>query len=254
MRIAYLGVQFELTRRCNQNCLHCCRGNSQDLDLSTDVVDAFFDKNDIHSIGSLKFSGGEPTLNGKILEYLITQLVERNIEVFSFMVTINGLSYSESLVTGLNKLNEHCKKYQKRSDREQCGILFVSQSQYHQPALKDVIERFSELPYFIAPIGIDEIESEHLLSYGNAAKNNLTTNQPNLEEVTNYDKSIKITEHEGETFIVFKNQYISSNGNVLTDGCISYDMMDKYHIGNVMEKSMIEMYSEQPKILQLKNR
>lgn len=251
MKIAYSGLQFELTRRCNQSCLHCCRGESQNLDLSEKIVDAFFDKNEVHSINTLKFSGGEPTLNGEILEYLVERLASSNIDVHSFMLSINGLNYSESFVRGLYKLNEHCKKFQTRP-RERCGTFWVSQSQYHQPAVQEVINQFSELPFFIVPTRIDFIEPEHLLPYGNAAKNNLTNNQPNLEEVVDYDKSIKIVEYKGETFLVFNYQYISSNGNVLTDGCISYDMMDKYHIGNVTEKSMIEMYSEQPKILQLK--
>lgn len=253
MRIAYSGIQFELTRRCTQNCLHCCRGECQNLDLSEKIVDAFFYRNEIHSISTIKFSGGEPTLNGEILEYLVEILVEKNVDVYSFMLSINGLSYSDSFARGLNKLNEHCKKFSVR-ERERCGTLFVSQTQYHKKALEEVIAKFSKFPYFIVPTGVEIIKPEHLLPYGNAAKNNLTTNQPDLEEVMNYDKSIKIVEHNGESFLVFNHQYISSNGNVLTDGCISYDMMDKYHIGNVMEQSMVEMYGNQPKMLQFRKK
>lgn len=250
MKIVYSSIQFELTRKCNQSCLHCCRGESQNLDLSQDVIDAFVDKNDIHSISSLKFSGGEPTLNGEALEYLVKRLIEKQIEVNSFILSINGLSYNKVLADALTELNQYCGKFSLRP-RERYGTLFVSQSQYHKEASQEVIDKFSQLPYFIAPRRIDKIEPQHLLPYGNAAKNNLTTNQPSIDEIIDYDKSINITEYQGETFLVFNYQYISSNGNVLTDGCISYDMMDKYHIGNVMDKSMIEMYSEQPKMLKL---
>lgn len=249
MRIVYSSIQFELTRRCNQSCDHCCRGKSQSVDLSKEVVDAFFDKNDIYSINDLKFSGGEPTLNGSMLEYIVDKIIEKNIPVYHFALSINGLSYSEELVNGLNKLNEYCKQFDTSDLKfERYGFLFISQSQYHRKACDEVIEKLKELPYFLPPNGVNYIESDNLLPYGNAYKNNLTSNIPNIEEVTDYDSTVKIVEYEGEEFIVFKHQYISSNGYVLTDGCISYDMMDKYHIGNVLEKSMIEMFDKKAKI------
>ena len=68
MKLSYSNLQIELTRRCNQECAHCCRGDAQDLDLTEEIVDAFFEKNEFHSFGRLLFSGGEPTLNGKLLE------------------------------------------------------------------------------------------------------------------------------------------------------------------------------------------
>ena len=53
---------------------------------------------------------------------------------------------------------------------------------------------------------------------------------------------------------MFEYQYISSNGNILTDGCVSYDIMDSYHIGNVLEKPILEIFSKQPKMLNLKKK
>lgn len=253
MRIAYSNIQFELTRRCNQSCLHCCRGKSQNLDLTQEVIDAFFDMNEIHSINTLRFSGGEPTLNGEALEYLVERLSKKNIETNTFILSINGLNYNESFVKGLNKLSDHCSKFA-RIPRKNYGILFVSQSQFHQKAVVEVIKKFSELSYFIVPSEIQTIDTECLLPYGNAAENKLTTNQPNIDEVIDYDKSIEIVEREGETFLEFNKQYISSNGNILVDGCISYDMMDIYQIGNVKEKSMVDIYSNQPKMLQLRKK
>jgi sulfatase maturation enzyme AslB (radical SAM superfamily) len=230
--------------------LHCCRGDSQNLDLSKNIIDSFIDKNVIYLINTLKFSGGEPTLNGEALEYLVNRLIEKQIIVRSFMMSINGLSYSKELVNALNRLNQYCGRFAE-TPGEQYGSLFVSQTQYHKKASQEVIDKFSQLPYFAVPRGIQKIEPEDLLPYGNAVKNKLTTNQPNIAEIMDYDKDINIVEYQGETFLVFASQYISSNGNVLNNGCMSYDMMDKYHIGNVTEKSMIEMYSEQPKMLGL---
>lgn len=252
MKIVYSRLQFELTRRCNQNCNHCCRGESQNLDLSKDVVDTFFDKNDIHSINHLMFSGGEPTLNGKMLEYIVDKIISKNIPVFWFELSINGLSYSEELVRGLNKLNEYCKNFSNTSSLHRYGGLLVSQTQYHKEAKNDVLEKFSQLPYFIPPNGIDYISSEYLLPYGNALKNRLSSSVQELSGLMDYESSIKITEFNGDNFLVCNYHYISSNGNLLLDGCLSYDMMDKYSIGNVLEKSILDIYSENVKVLSLK--
>lgn len=149
-------IQFELTRRCNQSCMHCCRGESQKIDLTKEVVDAFFDKNDIYSICDLKFSGGEPTLNGEMLEYIVDKIIEKGIIVYWFTLSINGLSYNESFKRGLIKLNEYCKKLDNKK-RDAYGMLMVSQTQYHKSAEKDILTKFKDLPFFIKPIGITYI-------------------------------------------------------------------------------------------------
>ena len=111
------------------------------------------------------------------------------------------------------------------------------------------MNRFSQLPFFIVPNGIEKIANENLLPYGNAIKNNLTIKEPDISGITN-NKDIKVVEYEGQTYQVFEYQYISSNGNVLNDGCMSYDMMDKYSVGNVNGQSITDMYKS--KILEYK--
>lgn len=250
MKIIYNSIQFELTRRCNQECKHCLRGKSQDVDISKEVIDAFFDNNDIYEITNLFFSGGEPTLNGEMLEYIVDKIIEKNIIVLHFVLSINGLSYSEDLVNGLKKLNDYCRKispYKRKYSRY--GTLFISQSQYHKPACESVMKKLDDLPFFIRPVGIDYIESDNLLPYGNAYENHLTKNKPDIKYVTNYEETVKEKEYEGEKYLVIDCCYISSNGNVLKDGCISYEMMDEYMIGNVLDKTIEQMYTQDIKTL-----
>ena len=159
MKIYYSRLQIELTRRYNQSCAHCCRGEAQNVDLTKEIIDDLFEKNDIYYIGTLLFSGGEPTLNGEILEYTVDKIIEKEIMIDRFLFGINGLSYSEAFVNGLNKLQNYILLKSERP-RRQAGILMVSQDQFHQKADPKVIEKLQSLSYF-SPIDKQETKEEN---------------------------------------------------------------------------------------------
>ena len=54
-------IAIEVTRKCNMGCEHCLRGNAQNMDIDFGYIDSFL--NDVSSIGTITFSGGEPALN-----------------------------------------------------------------------------------------------------------------------------------------------------------------------------------------------
>lgn len=242
MRLYYSRLQIELTRRCNQSCIHCCRGESQNMDLTKEIVDAFFEKNDIYYIGTLLFSGGEPTLNGKMLEYIVDKIIENEITVDMFMLGINGLSYSDELVNGLNKLRDYILLKSERK-RHCPGLLMVSQDQFHKEADHEVVEKLKKLSYF-SPIDKHIIDEKNILPYGRALENGLSKQQPDLNELINYQKNYKVEEYEGDTYLVISYQYISANGNVINAGCQSYDLMDEYALGNVQNQCIEEIYTK----------
>lgn len=238
MKLYYSRLQFELTRRCNQQCAHCCRGESQNVDLTEEIVDAFFENNEIFGIGDLLFSGGEPTLNGRMLEYIVDKLICNNIEVGMFGLGINGLSYSEEMIRGLNKLRDYIIKKRKIY----CpGFLMVSQDQFHKDADLEVIKRLNELSYF-SPVKKTEIPLDELLPYGRTYQNKLNNHTPNLKDLIDYQKNYEIEEYEGNDYLIISYQYIAANGNVINDGCQSYDLMDEYALGNVIEEQIEGMY------------
>ena len=33
-------LAFEVTRRCNENCLHCCKGKAESIDMTKEIIDS----------------------------------------------------------------------------------------------------------------------------------------------------------------------------------------------------------------------
>ena len=90
------GIIIEITRRCNLRCEHCCRGEAQNIDISKEVIDAILDNCD--SIGRIDITGGEPLLAIDKIEYLIDQIIERNIPVNAIGCVTNGTVYDERIL------------------------------------------------------------------------------------------------------------------------------------------------------------
>ncbi len=36
-------LAFQVTRKCNQECLHCCKGQMQNVDMSKEIVNKVLD-------------------------------------------------------------------------------------------------------------------------------------------------------------------------------------------------------------------
>ena len=107
MEIIYRELGIELTRRCNERCKHCLRGDAMDTDLSKEVIDALFDNNNIRLIENLYLSGGEPTMNSKALSYLVDKIIEKKVVVGTYRVIINGTYYEEEFGNAIRRLHEY---------------------------------------------------------------------------------------------------------------------------------------------------
>lgn len=113
-KITFDTLVIEITRRCNMQCPHCMRGESQNIDIDRKYIDAMLDQTEL--IGKLFFTGGEPTLALDTMEYILDQLYVRGIPVLKFDLFTNGLIYSERFIALV-------KAYGKYVDlsREACG-------------------------------------------------------------------------------------------------------------------------------------
>ena len=39
MKIKTGMLAFEVTRRCNETCLHCCKGKAESIDMTKEIID-----------------------------------------------------------------------------------------------------------------------------------------------------------------------------------------------------------------------
>lgn len=96
-------LSFDITRRCNLNCKYCSKGDSQNKDITKEIVDkAIKELKDVY-IAQIRFFGGEPFLNPEMIEYIIDKLIQEHILFTSINVFTNGTIRSERIVNAFNK-------------------------------------------------------------------------------------------------------------------------------------------------------
>ena len=67
-KVSLREVTLEIGRNCNLKCKHCMKGESENVAMSDEVMDALLDN--VHFIDDLIIGGGEPLLYIERLETL----------------------------------------------------------------------------------------------------------------------------------------------------------------------------------------
>jgi MoaA/NifB/PqqE/SkfB family radical SAM enzyme len=206
---------IETTRRCNASCDHCLRGDARNKDIKREVIEALLDKVDY--IGSVTFTGGEPSLNPKAITDFVDICKEKGVSVSNFYMATNGVEYTDDFLLAIMKLYLFCD-----NDEPEITQLEVSRSYYHDCFQnEDEIDKlrcfsfFSERKYlkYSAQSLIDQGRAK---DYGLGARKNLVEN---LEIVCD--------NIEGEF-------YLNVNGDVI-EGCDwSYKSQSRHKKGNVL--------------------
>ena len=131
-------LSIELTRWCQQQCMHCMRGPRENLFISEKIIDRFFYNPDyrIKYINFLLLTGGEPTLAAKQLKYLIDALEEQNVIVNTYRVVTNGLDYPEEFFDQLKRLDI-------RNDYIKSNSLVISTDQFHKKPSPEILQKYS---------------------------------------------------------------------------------------------------------------
>ena len=78
------------------SCPHCMRGDAQNKDITHEVIDRLFEN--VSGIGSIVFTGGEPTLNIDAILYVLEVCKKRDIPAESFYLVTNGKEVSDDFL------------------------------------------------------------------------------------------------------------------------------------------------------------
>ena len=131
-QIMVQNLGLELTKRCNLNCAHCLKGDSQNVDMDTDTINAIFRQ--INAVNQLFFTGGEPTLAYQALKDVIEAIKKYDVKVMQWGMDTNGTIYSSKFYMLLAELEEICR--QSNRDRKIHGTIYISSDKYHIEAIK----------------------------------------------------------------------------------------------------------------------
>ena len=219
-------MMLEVTQRCNMSCAHCLRGEANNVDMTEEIVNKALQ--DVESIGSLCFSGGEPSLNIPIIEYTLQYCKEHDIMVDSFFVATNGKKVTLEFLMAMIKWYAYV---------DECGgevdmcELALSSDIFHEdidPRNKSLL---GALGFFSSESKNTDFDSVYLINEGRAKDLG-----PGWKKRTPhyYGLSGEVFEHR---ISVESMLYISAKGDVKTDCDTAFDN-DACTIGNILEDDL----------------
>lgn len=204
---------LEITRRCNMRCGHCLRGDAQNLDMPDEVIDRLLELAD--EIGSVTFTGGEPSLNIHAIRYFFDRAGQLNKMPFSFYVVTNGMENQLQLAVEL------LKAYPLMEEPDMCGVALSVDEWHDGTGGCDIVRG---LAFYR-----DDKEKEHLvpLREGRAASLQAAV-EPILDDRIDMDED------------AIDMLYVAANGNLIGGCDFSYDHIDELSAVNLMDVNSLE--------------
>lgn len=223
MQVKFKNLVLEVTRRCNMQCNHCMRGDAQDTDMDTTVIQRLFEGT--REIKHLTLTGGEPSLCPEVIDYIAYYIRQNFCRIGSFFCATNAKEYSEPFVAALNKLYDLC------ADKKEC-ILSVSIDQFHNDQDPTAIAQYRELPYYRGTKEKGLIRKADILSEGRAEKLGLgrVVIPPN-------ERFYELT-FNGFDMEVGDRVYVNAFGDVLASADLSYEKQSRVRCGNILTHPM----------------
>ena len=219
---------IEITRRCNAACWHCMRGDAQDKDISNDTVDKILEG--VTSIGTITFTGGEPSLAVDRIQYIYEQIRNRSIDLQGFYVVTNGKIPSRELMHVLIDLYEIIEY-----PNDGTTVLSISRDQYHADEIypEEADHLYRALKFYEPDHRKDEIKI--LINEGRAYENGGGKRDA-------YISSLAVRENaEGTPEGIEGTVYVNVLGDVIPSCDMSYESQMKNKMGNVHDKPLSEI-------------
>jgi organic radical activating enzyme len=131
---------IETTRKCQLRCRHCLRGNAQPKDIKLEYIDDLLSRTE--RIGSVTFTGGEPTLNPRAIQYFVNRCRDKKVGVGGFYIATNGIRVTNDFLLAVIDLWTLC-------DDNELSAIELSNDDFHgETLLKTETNRLKVFSFF----------------------------------------------------------------------------------------------------------
>ena len=235
MDISFNNLGIEVTRRCNMGCAHCMRGEAQDHDISRKVIDKLLEN--VSFIGTLVFTGGEPTLNVDAIRYTLDVCRRKGIMVDGFYIVTNGKVVSdEFLITCIqwySYVAECC------GSTEICGVA-LSNDIFHAPIDSRNLSRLQSLSFFSEADKKVDWTRVPVLNLGRSRS--LTGIPKRNENGMNPENFAQYVSQYGSELVFEDIVTVTVHGDLLCNCDYEYDNTDDIKIGSVFDSDWYRQY------------
>jgi len=128
---------IETTRKCNMTCGHCLRGDVENVDMDIKYIKALFKK--VDSIGSITFTGGEPSLAVDVIGDILKVAEKNKVGIGSFYIATNAKRITKDFINVLLCFWLYC-------DDNEMSEVHWSNDDYHENS-KEAIKLLSVLSF-----------------------------------------------------------------------------------------------------------
>jgi len=236
-KVKIYNLAIELTKRCNLDCAHCLKGESQKVDIDPKTIDDIFKQ--VETVGRLVFTGGEPTLAPESLEHVINAIKKYDVKIMEWGMDTNGTTYSNRFYNSLVELEKICRK--STSSNEMHGTIMISTDIYHREAIQKAglltrskynrsIKETEKLPWFM---GYRDVPDE-LFNEGRAV------NIHDKKKIKFKPLHYSLLEKE-DAHIIGIAVFINANGDITQCDCSHERQRSNFYDGNVSKNSILDI-------------
>lgn len=241
----YMGLMIEFTRKCNLHCIHCMRGEAQNVTITKEIIDRIIES--VEDCLRFQFTGGEPLLALDEIDYFINRVIEKDYQCEEIRFVTNGTIRDSRVIEVLSKFCNH-------RDNNKVTIS-ISNDQFHNAEeSRKTFEFYKKLtesiPTFSIEISNDKLgtkEDNTIIDFVVTGRaKNMSPEQ--LPEYTSkesaFDHRICIGKNGEVKDWVICGIEISSNGNVIFPDQRSFETEDRMALGNIMEESLYDIITK----------
>ena len=250
-----------MTRRCNLKCKWCSKGEPQNLDITTEIIDKTLDEISDYYINCIRITGGEPFLVVDCVVYLIDKIIDKKIKVNMIHIISNATIINEDIRNAIIRFIEYGKTIQEerknikeyfsdklddvhfergKNKNIMVSLCLSTWEHDNKNTINNVYKFYDSIKseYFIV---VDQNEQYNdvkgtVVIEGLAEKNYKMFSEKELEIIrVIHNKFCIIDDSSIENPCIKKAISVSANGKIYVGCMLSYEHIEKDYLFNILD-------------------